>query len=154
MSPLPNITPRMVMATLLLGATAMAAPYEHVLYLSIDGFHESDLADPNLAADMPNIADLRTHGVTYTNCFTPGPTDSFPGTMAEFTGATPKTTGIYYDHAYSRSLYAPGVTLAALPAAPGTVLDSTGSLDFNPTLLGGGDVAGASDGSFNSDSIN
>ncbi len=135
-------------------AETWAAPYEHVLYLSIDGLHESDLADPNLAADMPNIAELRTHGVTYTNCFTPGPTDSFPGSMAAFTGATPKTTGIYYDHAFSRSLYAPDVTLSTLPAAPGTVLDSTGSLDYNSLLLGGGNATGTSDGPFNVASIN
>lgn len=135
------------------GPAAFGAAYVHVLYISVDGLHESDLADPSLASDIPNIRDLQAHGVTYTNCYTPGPTDSFPGAVAEFTGASPKTTGIYYDHAYSRSLYSPAVTIDTLPPSPGTVLDSTGSLDYNSLLLGGGDANGFSDGTFNSASI-
>ena len=142
------------LATIILSIRAEAAAYQHVLILSIDGLHDADLNDPNFAADIPNINDVKAHGVTYANAYTPVPTDSFPGTMAEYTGASPKTTGIYYDHAYSRSLYPSNVTLQTLPAHPGTVLDSTGALDYNNKLLGGGDPTNLSDGFFNSSSMN
>jgi hypothetical protein len=130
---------------------AAASLFDHVLYLTIDGLRQADLDDPNLAQDLPNITALRNAGITYTNTFTPVPTDSFPGLLAEFTGASPRTTGIYYDHAYSRSLYAPFATTAS---APGTQLDSTGSIDWNNTLLGGGDSTGTTDGAFGAGSIN
>ena len=127
-----------------------AAAYVHVVYLSVDGLRESDLEDPNLAADLPNINALRETGVTYANAFTPAPTDSFPGALAEFTGASPRTTGIYYDFAHSNSLYAPGVTL---DSGPGTTLNSTGDIDWNSRLLGGGDPTGTLDGFANDSSI-
>ena len=43
-------------------------------------------------------------GISYTNANTPFPSDSFPGLVGQVTGGNPKTTGIYYDDAYSRAL--------------------------------------------------
>ena len=133
------------------GEVALAAPYEHVLFLTIDGLHAADIEDPALAADIPNITALRKIGVTFTNAFVPTPTDSFCGLLSQFTGANPRTTGIYYDHAYSRALYPHGSTPAALP---GTSLDSNGEIDWNNALLGGGDATHATGGPAGAASIN
>ncbi len=136
---------------LALGEIAPAAPCEHVLFLTIDGLRNADLEDPALAADLPNIAALRKIGVTFTKAFIPIPTDSFCGLLSHFTGANPKTTGIYYDHAYNRSLYPPGSTPAALP---GTPIESNGEIDWNDSLLGGGDATRATSGTASTASIN
>ncbi len=136
---------------LALGEIAPAAPCEHVLFLTIDGLRNADLEDPALAADIPNIAALRKVGVTFTKAFIPIPTDSFCGLLSQFTGANPKTTGIYYDHAYSRILYPPSSTTAAFP---GTPLESNGEIDWNSALLGGGDATRATSGTAGVASIN
>lgn len=109
--------------------------YQHVLILSIDGLHGADITDPKLQSDLFNIRSLEQTGVTYTNAFTSKPSDSFPGTMAYLTGASPKTTGVYYDVSYDRQLTAPGGT-AASPR--GTVVPYDESIDKNPDLLSGG----------------
>ncbi len=105
---------------------------KHVLILSIDGLRAADLADPNLQKDIPNILSLENSGVTFTNAYTTVPSDSFPGTLAYFTGATPKTTGVYYDDSYDRNLKAPGSNTL------GTEVLFDESIDKNPNLLSGG----------------
>ena len=85
---------------------------KHVLLVSVDGLHQADLdwfvnANPN-----STLALLVRHGVAYTNAQTPFPSDSFPGMVGQVTGGNPKTTGIYYDDAYSRSLLPKGTTAA------------------------------------------
>jgi hypothetical protein len=85
---------------------------KHVLLVSVDGLHQSDLdwfvnANPN-----STLALLVRHGVAYTNAQTPFPSDSFPGMVGQVTGGNPRTTGIYYDDAYSRSLLPQGTTPA------------------------------------------
>jgi len=79
----------------------------HVLLLSVDGLHESDLrwyvdSHPDSA-----LAALVVRGVEFTNAQTPFPSDSFPGMTAPMTGGNPKSTGIYYDDSYNRSLFPP-----------------------------------------------
>jgi hypothetical protein len=75
------------------------------------------------------------------------PSDSFPGLAALVTGGTPKTTGLYYDVAYDRSLDAPALTtgtgLAAGPCTPfavptGTTTDYDQGIEFDDTQLNGG----------------
>src|SRR5271169_2813099 len=71
------------------GASASAAEAAHhikrVLFISVDGMHALDVA--NYVKDHPGstLAKLRAHGVTYTQAWTSKPSDSFPGTLAEFT---------------------------------------------------------------------
>jgi len=126
----------MIAATLYCGVSAsvmipsraaIAAPlskahYKHVLILSVDGLHGADVADPVLQSDLPNIRSLEQTGVTYTNAFTTQPSDSFPGTLAYVTGATPRTTGVYYDDAYDRQLTAPG---SGTPSSAGSPTEGT-----------------------------
>ena len=64
-----------------------AAPAQHVLLLSVDGLHQADVADPNLASDLTNILKLQEAGVSYTNASTSEPSDSFPGALSYLTGA-------------------------------------------------------------------
>ena len=111
-------------------ATANAiAGAQHVLLVSIDGMHEQDLANCVAAKTCPNIAALGTTGVTYTNAFTPGLSDSFPGLAALLTGGSPKTAGLFYDVSYDRTLYAPSDTQCAGAQGWNVVFDETTGID-------------------------
>src|SRR5215468_3644285 len=79
-----------------------------VLLISVDGFHAVDLEICVAHGTCPNLASLTQTGVTYTNASTTKPSDSFPGLLAQLTGGTPKSTGIFYDDSYDRTLFAPG----------------------------------------------
>jgi hypothetical protein len=81
---------------------------KHVLLVSVDGLHEVDLA--RFVAKHPGstLARLAKTGVRYTNAHATTPSDSFPGLLALVTGGTPKSTGVYYDDSYDRTLYPPG----------------------------------------------
>lgn len=82
-------------------------PFNRVWGISIDGLHSSDVEKWLAHSPNGNIAALLKTGYEYTNAYTSAPSDSFPGTCAFYTGATPKTTGVWYDDTYDRSLYAP-----------------------------------------------
>src|ERR1700712_4465479 len=69
------------------------ASAQRVLLVSVDGMHQQDLANCLAAKTCPNIAALAQTGVTYSNAFTPGLSDSFPGLAALLTGGSPKTAG-------------------------------------------------------------
>jgi hypothetical protein len=81
---------------------------QHVLLLSVDGFHAVDLEVCLAAGTCPNLSKLTNHGITYTNASTTKPSDSFPGMLAQVTGGTSKSTGVFYDDSYDRTLFAPG----------------------------------------------
>ncbi len=100
-------------ASLALAAPALAAApgaYKHVLLISVDGMHGIDLQnyinDPSHARSA--LKALATHGVVYQAAYTTAPSDSFPGMIAQVTGATPLTADIFYDDSYDRSVWAPG----------------------------------------------
>jgi hypothetical protein len=107
--------------------------FRHVLLLSIDGFHAVDLATCVAAGGCPNLAILSHYGVTYTNARTTTPSDSFPGLIAQVTGGTPRTTGVYYDDSYDRTLFSPGP--AGCTGTPGTEVVLDESVDFVTTEL-------------------
>ena len=92
---------------------APTAPAKHVLLLSIDGLHASDLAQCEANGECPHLAALAGHGTTYSNANTSKPSDSAPGLMGLVTGGDPKLTGVYYDDSYTRNLYAPPAQLAS-----------------------------------------
>ena len=70
---------------------------KHVLLISFDGLHEQDVARCINSNACPNLALLAKAGTTYTNAYTPGLSDSFPGLAAWVTGGSPKTAGVFYD---------------------------------------------------------
>jgi hypothetical protein len=128
---------------------------KHVLLLSIDGMHAVDLYNcSNGIAGVnggepycPNLAALSQTGINYVNTESSKPSDSFPGMAALASGGTPKTTGLYYDVAYDRSLDGPekltGTGLAPGPCTPygtptGTTTDNDQGVDLDDTKLNGG----------------
>ena len=128
---------------------------KHVLLLSIDGMHAVDfyncahgIAGANGGDPYcPNMAALSHTGINYVGAISSKPSDSFPGIAALVTGGTPKSTGLYYDVAYDRSLDGPTITtgtgLAAgtcTPFAPptGTTTDNDQGVDIDDTALNGG----------------
>ncbi|HEX4865193.1 MAG TPA: alkaline phosphatase family protein [Acidimicrobiales bacterium] len=86
---------------------------KHVLLISVDGLHASDLAtcEANAAAKQPGgcptLASLAGDGTTYTDAHASEPSDSAPGLMALVTGGDPKLKGVYYDDSYDRTGYKP-----------------------------------------------
>jgi hypothetical protein len=103
--------------------------------ISVDGLHASDLA--SYVAENPHsaLAGLAAHGVTYADASTSRPSDSFPGLLALLTGGSPKTTGVYYDVAYDRALFAPADVACA---HAGTAVTWDESLDKDSTKIDGG----------------
>ncbi|MBV8360852.1 MAG: alkaline phosphatase family protein [Deltaproteobacteria bacterium] len=137
----------------------------HVLLISVDGMHAVDFA--NCASGLkgvngglpycPNLGALGRTGTTYVAASTSKPSDSFPGLMALVTGASPRTMGIYYDHAWNRVLNPPAQTTgngnpggSCTPGAtpPGAQAEYEEGIDFDQNKLNGGAPTG--DGGVNS----
>jgi Type I phosphodiesterase / nucleotide pyrophosphatase len=97
---------------LLVGA-ALAAPavaqskIQHVLLISVDGLHALDVERYVSNNPQSALAELASHGVTYSNARTPSNSDSFPGLLALITGGSPITTGLFYDVSYDRTIFDP-----------------------------------------------
>src|SRR5271170_6366228 len=128
---------------------------KHVLLLSIDGMHAVDfyncthgIAGANSGDPYcPNMAALGRAGITYVGAISSKPSDSFPGIAALVTGGTPKSTGLYYDVAYDRSLDGPTImtgtglapgTCKPFAAPTGTTTDNDQGVDIDDTALNGG----------------
>src|SRR6266513_2698786 len=79
-------------------------PIARVLLISVDGLHASDLQAFVATHPESTLAQLSAHGRTYTHASATKPSDSFPGLLAMVTGGTPRSTGVYYDDGYDRSL--------------------------------------------------
>lgn len=110
---------KLVLAAFICNAVASPTAFDHVALFSIDGFHGGDVA--KYVAKRPNstIAMLLATGYEYTNAYTSAPSDSFPGSLNQFTGASPRTTGVWYDNTYDRSFFAPGSNCSGPPGANG-----------------------------------
>jgi arylsulfatase A-like enzyme len=102
-------------------------PVAHVLLLSVDGLHGFDLEQFIANNPQSALARLSAHGRTYTNASATRPSDSFPGLLAMVTGGTPRSTGVYYDDGYDRSLAA-----ASGPCVPGARVQWKQNLDVLP----------------------
>jgi hypothetical protein len=112
---------------------------QHVLLVSIDGFHAVDLAICVAKGTCPNLEKLTDHGFTYTNASTTKPSDSFPGLLAQITGGTSKSTGVFYDDSYDRKLFAPaGNPPMPCAAVPGAEVMLAENIEFNLHSIDGG----------------
>src|SRR5499427_10037437 len=133
------------------------APARHVLLLSVDGLHQTDLAFYVRQHPGSALARLVRGGVEFTRAEAPVPSDSFPGLIAQVTCGNPASTGIYYDDTFNHALLPAGTTSCAgvqpnaevtyfeqldrdqhaldagqgLAGLPGSILGMTG----NPTTL-------------------
>jgi hypothetical protein len=149
-----------------LAAALVAAPaaagardhdhFSHVLLISIDGMHAVDFQNcvNGIGAVnggqpyCPNLASLAAHGYSYTEASTSRPSDSFPGLTALVTGASPHSTGAFYDVSYDRALSPPAKTtpygiVGGASLCPGTVgtqvgLDEEIDIDYTKIDAGGG----------------
>jgi hypothetical protein len=110
--------------------------YQRVLLISVDGMHAVDLANYISANKGSNLAHLAAHGIIYPNALASAPSDSFPGLLALVTGGTPKSTGVFYDNSYDRTLFAPGSNCQG-PAGANTLFDESIDVDKTATDAGG-----------------
>jgi hypothetical protein len=112
---------------------------ERVMLISIDGFHAVDLENCVASGLCPNLAKLANHALNYTNASTTKPSDSFPGLLAQITGGTPKTHGVFYDDSYDRTLFAPaGHPAQPCRHGPGTEMNIAEPVDTNLHSIDGG----------------
>jgi len=113
------------------------AATKRVLLISVDGMHQADLAKFIVAHPDSTLAALAKSGVQYSAARTTTPSDSFPGLLSLVTGGTSKSTGVYYDDSYDRTLYAPG---SKCQGSPGTEIVMDESLDYDATQLFSGGI--------------
>jgi hypothetical protein len=111
---------------------------QHVLLISVDGMHQSDLDWYVATHPGSELARLASGGAEFTNNHTSDPSDSDPGGTAIITGGDPGTTGVYYDVEYSHAVDEAGAPCTPnQPATGGDVIyDSPDdTLNSVPDLL-------------------
>ena len=118
-------------------SAAHRAAAKHVLLISVDGLHQSDLTWYIARHPQSALARLVRSGVQYTDAKTTNPSDSFPGMVAQATGGGPGTTGIYYDDTYNAALLPAGTT-SCKGVKPGVEVDLTEDLDLNKASIDAG----------------
>jgi len=134
-----------VLATLGLAGVVVAAQpagadendARHVILISVDGLHGTDLAWYVKESPDSALAKLVHDGVNFTHAQTPFPSDSFPGMTAQVTGGNPKSTGVYYDDSFNHAMFPPGTTTCVGPP-PGTEVTYFEALAKDPNRLDSG----------------
>ncbi len=132
---------------------------QRVLLISIDGMHSLDFANCAKGVPLygnqtycPHLATLSATGVHYLQALTPKPSDSFPGLVAQITGGTPRSAGMYYDVSYDRALSPPAKTTPygivggakLCPSVIGTQVGFDEEIDYNYLKLDSGKTDGSS----------
>jgi hypothetical protein len=83
---------------------------KHVLLISVDGLHQTDLAWYVEHHPGSALARMVRNGAEFTQAQTPVPSDSFPGMVGQVTGGNPSSTGIYYDDSWNTAVLPAGTT--------------------------------------------
>src|SRR5215469_15240991 len=129
-----------VVATEAVSGASAAPPVriQHVLLISVDGLHQSDLEWYMANHPSSELAKLVHQGAEFSSAQTSDPSDSDPGGTALMTGGDPRSTGVYYDVAYNHSVFPPGTTACSGPAPGGdAIYDSPDdTLNAVPDFLG------------------
>jgi predicted AlkP superfamily pyrophosphatase or phosphodiesterase len=115
------------------------AAYKHVLLISVDGLHALDVANYVAAHPDSTLASLVKTGVFYPSALTTNPSDSYPGLLAQVTGGTPKSTGVFYDDSFVRNFFAPA---SDCKGAPGAEVSFAENIDVDSTKIDGGGTPG------------
>jgi hypothetical protein len=110
---------------------------KHVLLISVDGLHQSDVNWYVTHHPDSTLASLVENGADFTHASTTVPSDSFPGMVAQVTGGSPATTGVYYDDSYNHRLLPAGTTNCST-ATPGVEVTYFEQLDINNHALDAG----------------
>ena len=121
-------------ATFAHSESGVGTSVKHVLLLSLDGMHSIDLAKYIKEHPASALAELSSHGITYTNAQTSLPSNSWPGLLAIVTGGTPISTGVIFENSYDRFLSPPGSNCAT----KGTPVIYDSHIDVNPDAMDGG----------------
>jgi hypothetical protein len=139
-----------IVAAAIGGTAAMSVPsasaarkdhIDHVLLISVDGMHQSDLDWYVANHPSSELAKFASGGAEFTNNHTSDPSDSDPGGTAIMTGGDPRATGVYYDVEYSHAVDEAGAACTlGQPATGGDVVyDSPDDrLNAVPDLLENG----------------
>ena len=132
-----------VSVALLTGKAAADRPNQirHVLLISVDGMHQSDLDWYVAQHPSSELAKLAAGGALYSNAQTSDPSDSDPGGTALMTGGDPRATGVYYDVEYNHDTYEAGTTSCTGPTGGDVIYDSPDDLD-DTRLDAGQGIAG------------
>ncbi len=112
---------------------------QHVLLLSVDGMHEVDLRLWIANHPTGTLAALAKRGTVYKNAYTTAPSDSFPGMLAQATGGTSKSTGVFYDDSYERTFFAPN---SGCVGTPGAETQYAENIDYNQKDITAGGTLG------------
>ena len=99
----------------------------HVLLISVDGLHALDVENYIQSHPTSAMAQLASHGITYSGARTPRNSDSFPGLLALITGGSPVTVGLFYDVSYDRTIFDP--TNTTCTGTPGNMMVFDESID-------------------------
>ena len=141
------------------GAAQGNSKIQHALLISIDGMHSLDFANCAKGVPLygnqtycPHLATLSSTGVHYLQALTSKPSDSFPGLVAQITGATPRSAGVFYDVTYDRALSPPAKTTPygivggakLCPSVIGTQVGFDEEIDYNYQKLDSGKPNGSS----------
>jgi len=110
----------------------------HVLLVSVDGMHQSDLDWYVAQHPDSELAKLVDGGAEYSNNHTADPSDSDPGGTALMTGGDPRATGVYYDVEYNHDTYEAGTSPCTGPTGGDVVYDSPDDLDASRLDAGQG----------------
>ena len=125
-------------ASVTASATKSPPAAGHVLLLSVDGLHQSDVAWYVKRNPSSALAKLVESGVEFTQAQTPVPSDSFPGMVAQVTGGNPSSTGVYYDDTWNHALLPAGTTSPCAGVTPGVEVTYFEQLDLNLHALDAG----------------
>ena len=98
---------------------------KRVLLISVDGLHALDVSNYVAAHPGSALAELASHGITYSNARTPANSDSFPGLLALVTGGSPISHGLFYDVSFNRGIFDPTNTSCTPPAGNMQVFDES-----------------------------
>ncbi len=115
-------------------ATSLRSQIRHVLLLSVDGLHAVDFERYVSTHPASAMAQLSRMGVFYPNASTSRPSDSFPGLLSIVTGGSPRSTGVFYDNSYSRTLSPAGSGCKTV----GTQVLYDETIDIDSTKIDGG----------------
>ncbi len=128
-------------ATVGTGATPSSAAghnsAQHVLLISVDGLHQTDLGWYVATHPTSALTSLVNRGVEFTHAQTPVVSDSFPGMVGQVTGGDPGVTGVYYDDTFNHALDPAGTTDCGA-AKPGAEVTYFEQLDKNPLSIDAG----------------
>jgi hypothetical protein len=110
-------------------------PYKQAIFLSFDGMHQFDLTNYIAAHPNSNWASILKSAIVYSNARTSSPSDSLPATASIFTGAYPRSNGIFWETVWDRALYPGG---SNCEGSQGALCDFSEDDDLDNTMLDGG----------------